>query len=159
MRGNHERFDPAHLLHMPQIVLWGANNYASRLPDARGWLFWDKRGATASDDGSDGELAWTNLPGPVRRFVHLWRGTVRASETGVPHLGPTQKPVALVEWVFRRAKLRAGDLVVVPYLGTGPELTVCLELGLRCIAVDIDPHWCEVAVHARLLTRRSRRAA
>ncbi len=159
MAGNDRPFDPSHLLHFPRIVLWGANHYASRLPDQRGWLFWDKRAETGSNDGGDGELAWTNLRTPIRRFTHLWRGVARASETGVAHLGPTQKPVALVEWVFReRAKLRRGDVVVVPYLGTGPELTVCRAMGLRCIAVDIVPHWCRVAVEARLLTPPARSA-
>jgi site-specific DNA-methyltransferase (adenine-specific) len=152
MVGDDGPFDPAPFLHYPRVVLWGANHYASRLDDTRSWLFWDKRAETGSDDGADGELAWTNLGGPMRRFTHLWRGVCRASETGVAHLGPTQKPVALIEWIFRtRAKLRAGDLVIVPYCGSGPELAVCRRLRLRCIAVDIDPRWCEIAVRERLL--------
>jgi site-specific DNA-methyltransferase (adenine-specific) len=159
MMGNDGPFDPRHLLHYPRLVLWGANHFSSRLPDSRAWLYWDKRGATGSNDGSDGELAWTNLRAPLRRFAHLWRGVCRASETGTAHLGPTQKPIALVEWVFRdRAKLRAGDLVLVPYCGSGPELVVCRRMQLRCIAVDIDPLWAEVAIRERLLvTPRPRR--
>jgi site-specific DNA-methyltransferase (adenine-specific)/modification methylase len=157
MAGDDSPFDPSPLLHFPRVVLWGANHYASRLPDVRSWLFWDKRASSGSDDGADGELAWTSLRGPVRRFTHLWRGVCRASETGVTHLGPTQKPVALVEWVFReRAKLRAGDLVLVPFCGSGPELAVCLRMRLRCIAVDIDPYWCAVAIRERLQATSAR---
>lgn len=150
MVGDDAPFDPTPLLDFPRVVLWGANNFAARLPDARSWLVWDKRATTPSDDNGDAELAWSNLGGPVRRFVHLWRGVCRASETGVRHLGPTQKPVALVEWVFERAKLKAGDLVLVPFLGTGPELVVCQRMGLRCIAADVDPQWCALAVRERL---------
>lgn len=151
--GDDEPFDPSHLLGFRKLVLWGANFYADLLPPSKTWFWWDKREDTPPDDNGDGELAWTNLGGPPRQFRHLWRGTCRASEVGpAPHLGPTQKPIALCAWVYEQAKLRRGDLVVVPYLGTGPDLPACQAKGLRCIAFDIDPYWCEAAVRNRLRT-------
>ncbi len=154
--GNDQPFDPAPLLAMGRpIVLWGADHYASRLPDLStrndvSWVVWDKRDGTVPDDGSDTELAWTSLGGARRTFRHCWRGLVRASETGTAHLYPSQKPIALSMWIFERARLRPGDLVFVPFMGSGPDLAACRAAGLRCIACDVSEEACRVAVGARL---------
>jgi hypothetical protein len=160
LTGNDRPFDPAPLLALDRpLVTWGANHYGSRLPDSTAWVVWDKRDGTVPDDGSDAELAWSNLGGALRTFRHAWRGLARASETGTPHLGPTQKPVALSVYVGERGKMRPGDLLLVPYLGTGPDLAAAFKLGWRVIACDIDRHWCEVAVSARLGAITPERAA
>lgn len=107
--GNDRPHDPAPLLALGRpMVTWGANHYASRLPDSKAWIVWDKRDDTEPDDGADAELAWSNLGGTLRTFRHAWRGLARASETGVSHLHPTQKPIALSSWIYRRAKLKRG---------------------------------------------------
>ncbi len=160
LEGNDKPYDPAPLLALNRpTVLWGANHYSSRLPDSTSWIVWDKRDGTAPDDGSDAELAWTNLGGALRTFRHAWRGLARASETGVPHLGPTQKPVALSVYVGdERAKLRRGDLLFVPYLGTGPDLVAAFKMGWRVVACDVSRHWCDVAI-GRLGAITTERAA
>jgi site-specific DNA-methyltransferase (adenine-specific) len=151
MPGNMGPFDPAPLLAMRwPLILWGANHYSDRLPGSPSWIVWDKRDGTAPDDGSDAELAWTNMGGALRTFRHAWRGLARASETGVIHLHPTQKPEALSAWVFQRAKLKRGDLVLVPYMGSGPDLRPALAMGLRVIACEVEELYCRTAVNARL---------
>lgn len=56
--GDDEPFDPAHLLGVaPRTILWGGNHFADKLPASRGWLVWDKRDGTPSNDQSDCELA------------------------------------------------------------------------------------------------------
>ncbi len=145
--GDDGPFDPAPLLALDRpTVLWGANHYAPRVPASPSWILWDKRDGTTPDDNADGELAWSNLGGPLRIFRHLWRGTCRASETGTPHLGPTQKPIALSSYVFARAKLERGALVFVPYLGSGPDLPAARAMGLRVIACDVESWCCRTAV-------------
>ena len=152
LAGDDRPYDPAPILALRRpTVLWGANNYASRLPDVPGWMSWDKRDGTTSDDNGDVELAWTSFLTRTRRFPHAWRGLARASETGTPHLGPTQKPVALSAWVFQEAKLERGALVFVPYLGTGPDLPAAVAMGFWVIACDVSELWCRVAV-SRLRT-------
>jgi hypothetical protein len=150
--GDDVDYDPAPLLALDRpLVLWGANHYAPRVPASPSWLVWDKRDGVDSDDNADGELAWSNLGGPLRTFHHLWRGMIKASERDSRRLGPTQKPEALSAWVFgERAKLRRGDLVFVPYLGTGPDLNPALSMGLRVIACDVEEWCCRTAVAARL---------
>src|SRR5262245_56448519 len=41
--GDADSFDPTPWLQFPQGIFWGANHYASRLPDSNAWLIWDKR--------------------------------------------------------------------------------------------------------------------
>ncbi len=155
VHGDDMPFDPAPILalNLP-TVLWGAQRYASRLPDSPSWLWWDKRDGTTPDDNGDGELAWTNLGGPPRQFTHLWRGALRASHKQRRHLHPTEKPPALVAWglshAMKRKKLKRGDTVFVPYMGSGPELEACPALGLRVIACEVEELYCRTAVNARL---------
>ena len=142
--GDDEPFDPRPLLRYPRVVLWGANNYTEHLPRG-GWLWWDKRilnGTKGSN--SDGELAWTNIIGNVRGFRHLWFGGYRASEHGF-HVHPTQKPVALMRWIIDRWT-EPGDLVLDPYMGSGPIAQACHELGRRYIGVELVEDYCRIAV-------------
>jgi len=155
--GDDKPFDPQPLLDLDlPLVTWGANHYASRLPDSPSWIEWDKRDEVPSDDNADFELAWTNLGGPCRKFRHLWRGLCRASETGVAWhvLHPTQKPEALSAWVFNHAmarkKLKRGDTILVPYMGSGPDLRPAQAMGLKVIACEVDESYCRTAVNARL---------
>jgi hypothetical protein len=150
--GDDKPFDPSAVLALARpTVLWGANNYASRLPDSRAWIVWDKTEEMQPNDSADVELAWTNLGGAERCFGHWWRGALRSSEKDERHLHPTQKPIALAAWIFReRAKLKPGALVFVPYMGSGPELAACVAMGLRCIACEIDENYVRAAVGARL---------
>lgn len=148
--GDDEPFDPRPLLALDRpTVLWGANNYASKLPDSGAWIVWDKKkGGTASQGhhASDAELAWSNLGRCVDMFSYFWDGFRREGEI-LSHLHPTQKPVALSTWIFReRAKLKPGALVFVPYLGSGPDLPAAQAMGLRVVACDVEEWCCRTAV-------------
>lgn len=146
-----EPFDPAPILALNRpTALWGANHYSEKLPVSPSWWVWDKREDTPPDTCGDGEMAWTNLGGPMRIFNHLWRGTCRASECATAHLYPSQKPVALSAWAFQQAKVKRGDLIFVPFMGSGPDLTAALAIGARVIACDISEEACRIAVSARL---------
>ena len=164
--GDDAPFDPAPILALNRpTVIWGGNHFASRLPDSPSWIWWDKREEQPEIDNADGELAWSNLGGPARRFAFLWRGLTRRSEgmggaTGSsPHLHPTQKPIALSTYIFTRARLKPGALVFVPFLGSGPDLPAALAMGLRVVACDVSEECCRVAVGARLGAVAQGRAA
>ena len=144
VHGDDEPFDPAPLLRYGRCVLWGANYYASRLPDSGVWLAWDKREGVLENTNADFEVAWTNLPGPSRLYAHRWAGFLRASERGVV-LHPTQKPVALMRWIVDRWT-EPGDLVLDPYMGSGPVAQACHELRRRYIGVELVEEYCRVAV-------------
>ena len=155
IEGDDKPFDPAPILALDRpTILWGGNHFASRLSDSPSWLLWDKRDGSTPDDGADGEMAWTNLGGPLRIFRHIWKGTLRASECSTTHLHPTQKPEALMAWQFeqavRRGKLHRGDTVLVPWGGSMPEIRPLLAIGCKIIACEVVEEHCQNAVAARL---------
>ena len=147
VHGDDRPYDPAPLLAMARpLVLWGANHYAPRVPESPSWILWDKRDGIGANDNADGELAWSNLGGPLRIFRHVWSGVIRASESGERVLAPTQKPIALSAYVFNRAKLKPGALVLVPFLGSGPDLPAARAMGLRVVACDVERWCCDTAI-------------
>ena len=157
--GDDRPFDPAFLLALNRpTVLWGANHYSDRVPGSPSWLIWDKRDGMSSNDNADCELAWSNLVGPARLFRHRWNGMIKASEGDCRRVHPTQKPIALSAYVFGRAKLKRGDLVFVPYLGSGPDLPAAQAMGLRVIACDVERWCCDTAI-GRLGAITTERAA
>jgi len=147
--GDNEPFNPRHLVDLGRpTVLWGANNYASRLPDSGGWIVWDKKkGGTASQGhkASDAELAWTNIGRCIDLFSYFWDGFRREGEI-LSHLHPSQKPIELCTFVYRFAKLKRGDLVFVPHMGSGPDLPAARAMGLRLIACDVEEWCCRTAI-------------
>ena len=58
---------------------------------------------------------------------------------------PTEKPVALVEHFMRLHSLRS-ETVFDPFVGSGTTIIAAEKLGRRCLAIDIEPKWCDVAV-------------
>jgi site-specific DNA-methyltransferase (adenine-specific) len=145
--GDEEPFDPSWLLAFGgPLILWGANHYASRLPDSKGWLCWDK----ATRDGLDLrqaeiEFAWTNCVSRPRMLRHMWSGAFRASERGTRY-HPAQKPVDLMGWcisLFPNDTERIPD----PYMGAGPILVAAKALGRRAIGIEIEERYCEIAAN------------
>ncbi len=141
--GDKEPFDPAMILGLGvPTILWGANYYASRLPDASGWLVWDKERPDGLDQATC-ELAWTNCVKGVRRFKHLWNGMMRASEHG-ENYHPMQKPVALATWQLSLPWIPAGT-VFDPYMGVGWVGVACVKMGRKFIGVEMEPSYFETA--------------
>jgi DNA modification methylase len=137
IEGHDKPFDPRPWLDYPTVVMWGANHYASRLPDSPAWLVWDKRDGTADNNLSDCELAWCNVGGSARLKRHLWNGLCRDSEIG-EHLHPTQKPVVVMAWAMDKAKIPAGKTVLDPYMGSGTTGIACLRTARNFIGVEKD---------------------
>jgi site-specific DNA-methyltransferase (adenine-specific) len=140
--GDSGPFDPSPWLQFPRAVFWGANYYASRLPDSETWWTWDKKCQPWECDQADGEMAWTNLGGPPRIFRKQWLG----GHPGEGFVHPTQKPEALASWGFGRAGLKPGDLVLSPWLGSGPEAAAAKRMGLRFIGIELVPEYLDACV-------------
>ena len=147
--GDDQPFDPSFLLAFPakNKVLWGANWYASNLPDQGGWWVWDKRNgkrdvSEAEWPMSEAELAWTTIGKGVRVFRHTWFGLIRDSDHG-DHFHPTQKPVALMHWCIEHSK--TDGTVLDPYMGSGTTLIAAKKLQREAIGIEIEEKYCEIA--------------
>ncbi len=143
VHGDTDLFDPTPLLPFGRLVLWGANNYADKLSPSPSWIVWDRD--SGGSDTADAELAWTNLGGTVRKFRHLWNGVCRDSEIGF-HVHPTQKPVALMRWIVEKWT-EPGDLILDPYMGSGPVARACADLGRRYIGIEIVEEYVDAAIN------------
>lgn len=58
---------------------------------------------------------------------------------------PTPKPVELMQH-FIKLHTQPGDTVLDPCMGSGPVAEACRLMGRKFIGVEIDEHWCSVAV-------------
>lgn len=63
----------------------------------------------------------------------------------VSNLHPTQKPVALMSYLIR-TYTNPGELILDNTMGSGTTLVAAKNTGRRTIGIDIDEHWCKVAV-------------
>jgi site-specific DNA-methyltransferase (adenine-specific) len=143
LSGEHAPFDPTWLLSYPRVVIFGANHFSDRLPASPTWFIWDKRENHGTVDFADCEMAWANTGGPARLFHHYWMGGVTKSERS-RKLHPTQKPVALMTWLLSWVS-RPDDVVLDPYMGSGPTLRAAKSLNRRAIGIEIEERYCEIA--------------
>lgn len=153
VHGDDEPYDPTPLLRFLRLVLFGANHYASRLPESPSWIVWNKIDGLQSvagraigiGDNADAELIWTNLGGPVRILNHQWYGLIKMSERGDARVHPTQKPVLLMRWLIEMYS-RPDDLILDPYMGSGSTLVAAMSLGRRAIGIEYERAYCDIAV-------------
>lgn len=137
--GDDKPFDPSPWLDFPKVILWGANHFAARLP-VGSTLVWVKRHDHAFGSFlSDAEIGWQKGGHGVYLHKDLSMNAVAKDREH-----PTQKPVGLMLWCFKRLGLQPGDLVLDPYAGSGTTGVACLKAGLRCILIEKDARYIPV---------------
>lgn len=80
-----------------------------------------------------------------RRDSHYPRSIITAQESRCSGIHPTQKPLALIEWLVR-TYTDADDLVVDPFAGSGVTAVACRASGRRCVASERDAQYFRRAV-------------
>jgi len=142
--GDDKPFDPSLLLKFKKLILWGANCYASRLPDSPTWLCWHKTMTNGNKSQSaDFELAWARGITRNRFFEYLWSGYYRAGEVGI-FLHPTQKPVALMMWCVELLT-KSNETVLDPFMGSGATGVACVKLNRNFIGIEISEEYFKIA--------------
>jgi site-specific DNA-methyltransferase (adenine-specific)/modification methylase len=146
VQGDDVDFDPSWLVDLnTRTILWGSNHFASRLPDARGWLAWDKATRNGLDlKQAEIEFAWTNCLKRPRCFRHMWSGAYRDSERGTRY-HPNQKPIRLMSWCLEL--IPEAKTVVDPYMGSGPVAKACKDRGLKYVGIELVEKYCAIAVN------------
>lgn len=121
-------------------IIWGANHFISRIPfDSSCWIVWDKQ--NGKTDFADCELAWTSFDTAVRKFEFRWQGMLQGNmKDKETRIHPTQKPVALYEWLLANYA-KAGDKIVDTHVGSASSLIACHNLGFEFLGFELDKHY------------------
>ena len=141
--GDDKCFDPSPWLGFKDVVLFGANHFADKLPASAAWLVWDKRDGMTPNNNSDCELAWKKVGGSARLIRHLWNGMLKDSEREQKRVHPTQKPIAVMEWVIKQ--LDSPKTILDPFMGSGTTGVACANLGRQFIGIEIEPKYFDIA--------------
>lgn len=148
--GDDAKFDPFPLLGFKNLILWGANHFADKLPTSGAWLVWDKRGDPrfyGKTTFSDCELAWSTAGNAARMYRQIWNGIVREGERanmrGNKRQHPTQKPIRLMEWCL--SFFPNAQTILDPYMGSGTTGVACVNAGRSFIGIEIEPSHFEIA--------------
>ncbi len=118
-------------------IVWGANHFIDRIgKPSPCWLVWDK---LFSEDVSFAscELAYTSFPTVTKRFKY--------SSARVDGIHPTQKPVALYEWLLTNYA-KPGQRILDTHLGSGSSAIAAHNLGFDFVGMELDPDYYAAAV-------------
>ena len=122
-------------------IVWGANHFANRFDfSGPGWIVWDKLNGQSSF--ADAELAWSSFDTAVRVFRYVWNGMHQGQYGGNKALNetrihPTQKPVALYEWLLSRYA-KPGQTILDTHLGSASIAIAALNMGFALSGTEID---------------------
>lgn len=150
--------DPEYFRQLKRIsrnqIIFGANHFMDNIAEGfRGgasgisspcWIVWDKQ--NGQNDFADGELAFTSFQTAVRIFRFTWagmrQGNMREKEV---RIHPTQKPVALYDWIFHNYTER-GQKILDTHVGSASSLIAAHKAGLRFVGFELDPEYYAAAV-------------
>jgi len=79
---------------------------------------------------ADGELAWTSFDKATRQYDLTGMG-------GSGRIHPTQKPVALYEWLLTNYA-KPGDRILDTHLGSGSSAIAAYNLGFDFVGMELD---------------------
>ena len=118
-------------------IIWGGNYFLDNLDSSRCFIVWDKK---VSEDFSlaMAELAWTSFD----KLAKIYRMAV--PKTG-NKIHPTQKPVALYEWLLMNYA-KEGDKILDTHLGSGSIAIACHNLGYDLTACELDTEYYDAAI-------------
>lgn len=110
-------------------IIWGGNYFD--LPPTRGMVCWDK--CQPWENFSQFELAWTSFDRPARMFRYSNTGGANAERK----IHPTQKPVALYEWLLKNYA-KEGDKIIDTHGGSMSIAIACFNMGYDLTVFEID---------------------
>ena len=108
-------------------IIWGGNYF--NLPATQNYIVWDK---VQPEDFSLAmcEFAWCSIQRPAKIF----KRSVLAERNKIH---PTQKPVALYEWLLTHYA-KPGDKILDTHLGSGSSRIAAYNLGFDFCGYEID---------------------
>lgn len=137
-----EKPNEAYFQHLFRIsknqIIFGGNYF--ELPPSRCFLIWDKGDGMYSRSFPECEMAWTSLDDGARIY--------KCPPFDKYRIHPTQKPVALYEWILTRYA-KDGDIILDTHVGSASSLIACHKTGHKFVGFELDPDY-YAAAKARL---------
>ena len=125
-------------------IIWGGNYFASMLSDSQCWIAWDKE-KPEGVSFADIELAWTSFDLASRIFHFAWNGMIQGNMKDKEYkIHPTQKPVALYEWLLNRFS-KPNDIILDTHVGSASSLIACHRTGHKYVGFEIDETYYKLA--------------
>lgn len=118
-------------------IVWGGNYMTKHLPHSSGWIFWDKV-QPEKFTMAMGELAWSSFQKPIKYFKQ------RIVGADVERIHPTQKPVALYEWLIT-TYAKPNDRILDTHLGSGSSAIAANKLGFEFVGIELDKDYFNAA--------------
>jgi site-specific DNA-methyltransferase (adenine-specific) len=125
-------------------IIWGANHFIHIIPyDSHCWIVWDKD--NGENDFADCELAWTSFNTAVRKFKYRWNGMLQENmKNKEMRIHPTQKPVALYEWLLSRYA-KPDDIILDTHVGSASSLIACYNTNHKFVGFELDEYYYKVS--------------
>lgn len=135
-------------------IIWGCQYYHENF--GLGRIVWDK--VNDGSDQYDCELAYTSLNDRTTLLRFMWRGMMQGKNINEGHLQqgnkklndkrihPTQKPVALYEWQFKKFDIPLDWKIFDPNLGSGSHGVACLNMGYSLDGCENDKYMFDLAM-------------
>ena len=118
-------------------IIWGGNYFD--LPPTRCFLIWRKLTISESFSMAMAEYAWTSFDENAKVFEYAPQA--RAGES---RFHPTQKPVALYEWILNRYA-KDGDIILDTHVGSASSLIACRNTNHKYVGFEIDEDYYRLA--------------
>ena len=120
-------------------IIWGGNYFLDNLGSTECVITWDKK--RRGLNFADSELAWTDFKQPCRIFDFKWNGMLQEDMKNKEYrIHPTQKPVALYEWILSRYA-KPGDIILDTHVGSGSSLIACHRMRCKFVGFEIDEYY------------------
>lgn len=121
-------------------IIFGGNFYTDLLPQSNHWIVWDK--LQTMPTFGDCELAWTDIPrNSVKKYLVEYNGLLGKEDN---RYHPTQKPQKLFMRIIHDYS-KPNTIILDPFLGSGTTAYCAKKLGRKCIGIEIEEKYCEIA--------------
>ena len=133
-------------------IIFGCNYFDYPLIGGR--IVWDK--CNDGSDQSDAEIAYCSMNDRIDIFRYMWRGmfqgksiTEGTTQQGNKRLNekrihPTQKPVALYEWLLNRYA-KPNDIILDTHVGSASSLIACYNTNHKFVGFELDEYYYKVS--------------
>lgn len=133
-------------------IIFGCNYFDYPLIGGR--IIWDK--CNDGSDQSDAEIAYCSMNDRVDIFRYMWRGMFQGKsitegtvqqgnkKLNEKRIHPTQKPVALYEWLLSRYA-KPDDIILDTHVGSASSLIACYNTNHKFVGFELDSYYYELS--------------